>query len=151
MHIYGFIRGKQAQVEDLKCLLQGQMFNMPQKDLQGNPMKRAVQGVWRPIEFGEYIIPKEAYPEVYYNMGLQDAEAWENSFKKKMEMEIFRKALGAKKLIKPALTDEEKGNLPYRLMRVNNAYFHPIGIKEDRELTFKQMVVDEVGITHEAL
>jgi hypothetical protein len=126
----------------------------------GNPEFTMVQGALRPIEFWEYVVPKERLPEVLAMQNLQGA------FPLRPEVNnmgwVLRKLLHAKKIPQDML-NEIKDKQAYQITDKFIPMMHnvggggmavyPIGIKEDNThaYTWNEGTKDAIGYFQEGL
>lgn len=139
MHFYGIMRGIKENADKVKKQLECQWYPLERIDVEtGKKHMIAVQGMLRPIELFEYVIPENCMAGFVKSIGLiGDAKEgyWgeKNGAKAKMMLPFLRKLLGAKKM--PDYKDDP-GQVLYPLKR-EGVGIEPIGIKEDGYTEFK--------------
>lgn len=159
MHLYFFVRGKFAQVEEWKAHAQAAYWKWRRINPKGKEEMTLVQGALRPSVLGayEYVFPREALAEVCSFFGIKDHEEYTHSdrFKDKFRLVTLRKIFGAKKIPKKIL--KEAQGIPKTFMTgeferggsncvIPGVALHAIGIKADDYRKFP-----ETGYSQEAL
>lgn len=161
MHLYFYVRGINANVEENKKFLEHQYFKLRYTDPDGNERTQAVQGMLRQSVLGvwEYVFPKEALPEVLGFMGYTPGKigvSYTGLKRKKFEarLAVLRGILGAKKIPKDVKNKVQEFKQPVPVagyervlpvMPKEGVSYHIIGIKEDRIKTGKD------GLTYERI
>lgn len=143
-------RGPQFLKETFIGFLQSQMWPFERTDLKtGEKQKLFVQGVLRPIELWEYIVPEQCLDDVMNNLtevredGTISNGDW-NSKKGQLMLKFLRVALGAKKL--PKIKKMPVSRIPPQIF----THFGPsiIGWKKDdtKDFHFEEGSFKQEGI-----
>lgn len=135
MHLFMALSGAQHVQEIVKQCLNAQSFNMPQTNLiTGKKEIVRVQGVWRPIEFGHYVFPKDSLNEVMQMLNLPEKM---RTFESVPHLNKYTAAMRALLKLKkiPDMKDLPATDPSVMANRVILWHDHlnmiPIGIKED--------------------
>lgn len=147
------MRGVQHMQEELKALMRAQRFPFKWKDLKtGEEHMELLQGAYRPIEFFEYIFPKESLTDVLRGMKItgpiqrQEIKAISWLMRKMMKLKEIPTLTTAQKATGyvPQGTLNEKP-IPAQLvhpMTVDGVAVYPLGIKEDKTMDHKFVLSD---------
>ena len=157
MHLILLTRGINQEVEIWKTFMQSQMFWWKRQPLvkdekgqyipdgtnedgtvkykRGAEQTTRVQGVLRPIQLWEYVIPEECLPELLAAMNLQNTGKLRPEVNKVAWM--LRKGMGAKPVPQfPEIVGKTTEQLTSRFIPHNAVATYPIGVKYDKKQDF---------------
>lgn len=148
MHLIFGIRGIKQQVDLTLMFLQAQMFKWQRQPLlkdekgnfiinpdgifsRGNPVFTKVQGSLRPLQFYEYVFPKEALPEVLAMLRIHDKFNTVMPAMKPVRY-ILKKIMGGRNIPDlPELKGKEGWQITDKYIPLDGVGIHPVCIKDD--------------------
>ena len=143
MHLTFAASGIKHEMEFMEKFLETRSFVLPYKDNEGNDKFVAMQSQLRPIQLYDFIFPRDSLDIVLNTLKPETGKI--QGFNVSGFSTILtglRKAMKLKKIPKP---DEKKGVFAYPSEKLKDIRFVGIGIREDRDVTFKN------GFIHEAI
>ena len=145
MHFTFGITGKKTDVDETIKWLETRTFMMPFTDKKGKKFVQPISAVVRPIQFYDYIFPREYLHQVLNSLNMNKGNTNQipthnAKGKFKTHLAMLRKILKLKKIPEP---DKSKGTFHFPMNLATRIV--GIGIRDDKDLTFDD------GKTHEGL